>query len=626
MSIPSDLSHLLRMFSIRKDSPQVPLPAFKDYIQRYAKHYLQQKPELVVYLEISQELLLEELKKLQIEHKVEIIADKSDSYTIFIPYFFIDKINKRYKEIETKPEIPFPLISELPKNFPVSLLKKMAVSDAFASLEVNQDGKNFLYSLDYSGDIPNLIFPGTYTAGKILNLALAKIRQFLIKDESRDYMQKRLMLANPGKEFTVRTFITRSASYTAESFKNMADSGDTTLLWGQLCAFIKQEFSKKTEKLTDEIALLQSAGIVEYLNNYYRNQLQKDLQTETALKNLLLAFQKSPYYFTMKQITQFTDTRGIPLLGQYSEKTLQDFMKEKTAVSGEFTLPDILTFKNTSEERFYVLAEKAVPLIISLINEARKPVRDECIKRWHHILSSFYKDDSMKDEAAFSNLIRTITAEAAPNLYGLLNAPFTTALLSDSRLNEIQNLEINRIFPGGKIAPYSEILMLSRTELLSDTKILLPFWYGIPFVYSIVAFFKRPKNKQKKDNNQAKKNEQQIISRTKLTLKDAAENISAEFVPQGMTFDEALKRYLDEWNQNLNTTVRDNLTEDVNALIRDYIRSVQKTLSTVNFTVERVRGLAQTLAGTPSLLKIKNSKALTKYIELYILKVIKKYF
>ncbi|QOW60930.1 hypothetical protein [Treponema pedis] len=366
MSIPSDLSHLLRMFSIRKDSPQVPLPAFKDYIQRYAKHYLQQKPELVVYLEISQELLLEELKKLQIEHKVEIIADKSDSYTIFIPYFFIDKINKRYKEIETKPEIPFPLISELPKNFPVSLLKKMAVSDAFASLEVNQDGKNFLYSLDYSGDIPNLIFPGTYTAGKILNLALAKIRQFLIKDESRDYMQKRLMLANPGKEFTVRTFITRSASYTAESFKNMADSGDTTLLWGQLCAFIKQEFSKKTEKLTDEIALLQSAGIVEYLNNYYRNQLQKDLQTETALKNLLLAFQKSPYYFTMKQITQFTDTRGIPLLGQYSEKTLQDFMKEKTAVSGEFTLPDILTFKNTSEERFYVLAEKAVPLIISL--------------------------------------------------------------------------------------------------------------------------------------------------------------------------------------------------------------------------------------------------------------------
>ena len=624
MNISTDLSHILRIFSLKRNNSQVSLSSFKDYLQHYAKRYLQQNPELVVYLEISQELLLEELKKLQAENAVEILTDKSNTIIIFIPYFFIDKTSKLYSNIETNPEIPFPLLSELPKSFPAKLLKSMALSDDFAELDEAKGGNNFMYAVGFNGDIPTLIIPGTYTADNILNLALAKIKLFLIKDESRDYMQKRLMLANPGKEYTVKNFISRASTHTANTFKS-SDSGDISLMWGQFCAFIKQEFSKKNEKLPDEIAILQAAGIIDYLNNYYRNRSQKDLQTETALKNLLLDFQKVPYYFTMKQITQFTDTRGVPLLGQYTEEVLQNFMKEKTAASGKYIVPDILTFTNTSEERFYLLAEKAVPLVISLINEARKPVRDECIKRWHNILFNFDQEEAMKTEAAFANLIRSLTAEVSPNLYGLLNAPFTVSLLSDSRLNEIQSVEINRVFPNGKLALYSEILMLNRAEMLSDTKILLPFWYTLPIISRIIAFFKRPRNKQKDEKPKTKETKQQI-AKPKLTLKDVAENIAGEFIPEGMTFDEVLKRYLDEWNQNLNTTIRDNLTEDVNALIRDYIRSVQKTLSSLNFTVERVRGLAHNLAETPSLSKIKNKKNLTKYIELYILKVVKKYF
>jgi len=624
MNISTDLSHILRIFSLKRNNSQVSLSSFKDYLQHYAKRYLQQNPELVVYLEISQELLLEELKKLQAENAVEILTDKSNTIIIFIPYFFIDKTSKLYSNIETNPEIPFPLLSELPKSFPAKLLKSMALSDDFAELDEAKGGNNFMYAVGFNGDIPTLIIPGTYTADNILNLALAKIKLFLIKDESRDYMQKRLMLANPGKEYTVKNFISRVSTHTANTFKS-SDSGDISLMWGQFCAFIKQEFSKKNEKLPDEIAILQAAGIIDYLNNYYRNRSQKDLQTETALKNLLLDFQKVPYYFTMKQITQFTDTRGVPLLGQYTEEVLQNFMKEKTAASGKYIVPDILTFTNTSEERFYLLAEKAVPLVISLINEARKPVRDECIKRWHNILFNFDQEEAMKTEAAFANLIRSLTAEVSPNLYGLLNAPFTVSLLSDPRLNEIQSVEINRVFPNGKLALYSEILMLNRAEMLSDTKILLPFWYTLPIISRIIAFFKRPRNKQKDEKPKTKETKQQI-AKPKLTLKDVAENIAGEFIPEGMTFDEVLKRYLDEWNQNLNTTIRDNLTEDVNALIRDYIRSVQKTLSSLNFTAERVRGLAHNLAETPSLSKIKNKKNLTKYIELYILKVVKKYF
>lgn len=97
-------------------------------------------------------------------------------------------------------------------------------------------------------------------------------------------------------------------------------------------------------------------------------------------------------------------------------------------------------------------------------------------------------------------------------------------------------------------------------------------------------------------------------------------------VPPNMTLDEILERKLDAWNQNLNQTMRNNLTEDINAFIRDYLKGIQKTLSASSLTEDRLKTIARTLADTPSLQKIKNRSALQSYIELYLLKLILKYF
>lgn len=63
MTIYTDLLHLLRMFSLRRNNAQVTLQPFQDYLHRYARHFLQQKQDLAVLLEISLETLLSELKK-----------------------------------------------------------------------------------------------------------------------------------------------------------------------------------------------------------------------------------------------------------------------------------------------------------------------------------------------------------------------------------------------------------------------------------------------------------------------------------------------------------------------------------------------------------------------------------
>ena len=64
------------------------------------------------------------------------------------------------------------------------------------------------------------------------------------------------------------------------------------------------------------------------------------------------------------------------------------------------------------------------------------------------------------------------------------------------------------------------------------------------------------------------------------------------------------------------------LTEDVNSLIRDYMRKVIRTISAQTFAVDRVETLANALCRTPNMQKIKEHEALYMYVQLYILRLV----
>ena len=78
-----------------------------------------------------------------------------------------------------------------------------------------------------------------------------------------------------------------------------------------------------------------------------------------------------------------------------------------------------------------------------------------------------------------------------------------------------------------------------------------------------------------------------------------------------------------DWNDRIGKENYENLGEDVNSLIRDYLRKVLRTLKAGDFNAERITHLAEALVDTPSMMKIKNHPALKKYVELYILKIVK---
>ena len=85
-------------------------------------------------------------------------------------------------------------------------------------------------------------------------------------------------------------------------------------------------------------------------------------------------------------------------------------------------------------------------------------------------------------------------------------------------------------------------------------------------------------------------------------LRKAAMEIEKQFVPESSTLDRELKSYVHEWNDRIGKQNYENLTEDVNSLIRDYFRKTLRTLKAESFTAERISSLAESLVDTPSLI------------------------
>ena len=620
------LLQIIRSYSIKKNDSNVLLQELTDYVRRYAKHYLQQRPDLVQYIKITNEELLEIVKSFAEEGILSVIVNKKN-ILIFVPYFYIENVDRIYQDIEKREDVPFPLAADLPSSFPKQLTRKITFDDDFINLTPIETN-DFVYLLTFSGSAKSILFPARYTADNLLSLSIKKMQLYFRKDETKDYLQKRLLIANPSKDATVRSFVMKIQSRDMGLVRSIKEADDNYLLWGQLCAFIKQDIDKKNEKLPEEESLLEAVSIIDFLNNYYRGTHQKDLQKQTALKNLGFAFQRPPYYFTIKNITDFVDSRGIPLLGQYNQTDLTDYLQKKTSICENFSVPDILTFRNSNGERFYVYADKVIPLLISLITEHRSQVKDACVAKWVQLLKNFKQDVSMKNNEAFNKFVKEVCEAEANNIYAILNAPFMSALVLDQKINDIQAGEIARLYPDGKQASYSDILMLSRVELLNDAKILLPFYYTLPVISSIIAFFVGHKKEAKQENNKEEQvnKTKKVVKQKKKTYKDVVASLSKEMLPQGLSMEEALQHYLDLWNTNLNKKVRDNITEDVNSFIRDYIRNIQRTLPVSSVDRRRIEQLAETVVHTNSLSKIKDKKALKFYTEIYILKVISTYF
>ncbi len=644
MSSRRSLLSILVSFANKHNTPHVNYREFCDYMKRYAIHNLEAQPDLIAFTTNPEVAMQSELDNLQERGLIFLSNYDTDKRTIVVISTYVDKYATRYIEIGNNPSIPFPILKDLPKIAPLEMLDQQPANGFLSELFEKEDTESEekeeeesqikvetkrLYSLGFSNNLPTVIFPSTVKVSLLFDIAIAKLRNILRKEEFHDYFLKRLRVSNTGKDLSVKNFFTNFVHKPGEFLISIKTTNDYFYFWNQLGYFIRQDYEKVNEYTQEHINILQSISIIDIGINYYKHKSQQNFLKKNALKHIEKQLQTAPYYFDKKTINEFTDSNGARLLAHCPDEVLTEFLLEQTTEAENGELPDLLTFKIYSGDRYYICKQYVIPLVLRLCNEARDVVKRNLIASWYEVYKNHNTLPEMTDQVAFEKCLETEVRSFSAILEALLNAHFLHLLHYDAQNNVGRIL----LFANGQRLPYSELLMLSRREISTDAKILLPVWYSIPIINWLLKFFlnpkkylNKPKQKKSKDTTSMKAvtvDENEEKRKRRETFKKAAKEAEEKLIPKGSSLQNELNLYETEWNRILDKKNSKNLTEDVNALIRDYMRKTIRTIKASTFSTERMKSLAETLMQNPSFSKITYKEPLKKYILLYIVKIVK---
>ena len=632
MATTANLSSIIRFYADKQKSPFIDLREFCTWIKKYAEHHVEEQAELVKYLGDPTSTVTAELSGLEQKHLAAVLQNGNKKMIVSIAYFSL-KYAERYKELLKNESIPYPIETDLPKKFPTSVLERKAAQEYFIqNMDEPASKLQNLYIVVFPRELPALLLPACVPIKLLIESSQMKIRKILKKEEYHDYFLKKLRSANPSKEISVKNFYTAFVDKDYTGYVDVTD-GDQYYLWNQLCYFVRQDFEKIQDRTSDDTSILQAISISEIHSSYLKQKFQTDRKREEALKELQSQLGNPPYFFSTPQIIKFQDKNGKQLLGQYSEEDLKQLLLKLSTESEDNTLPKLVVFKVASGTRYYIYKNKVISLIVRMCNEAHDNIKEILVNSWYDKMIEYSKLPEMHDKAKYEQKLEKLVEEHSPVLYALLNANFITLLAAEKNLDD--SLQAFQLFVDGHLLPYSQLLMLQSDDVMSEAKARLPFIYTIPFFSWLIGLFRAHKiEKQKKAAQQAKKevpDPMEILDNEDSgkksknrheALAEKAKELFNEYVPEGSTVDRELNFLTKQWNRMISKDAYNNLTEDVNSLIRDYTRRVCNTLTAQTFTKDRVENLAEALVHTPNMQKIQEQKALTDYVTLYMLRLV----
>jgi len=105
-----------------------------------------------------------------------------------------------------------------------------------------------------------------------------------------------------------------------------------------------------------------------------------------------------------------------------------------------------------------------------------------------------------------------------------------------------------------------------------------------------------------------------------LRYRKTVQSLVPRFVPAGKSVDGVLDELAEKWNPLFDSRQRQDLVEDVNALVRDFLRPLRQSFVQRCPDPDRIRGLAEQLSRSGSLARIAKKDALVRYLELYVVR------
>ncbi|MEI6387046.1 MAG: hypothetical protein WCQ50_10435 [Spirochaetota bacterium] len=628
-----DVPQMLRAFANRNKLSEVDYRAFAQAVQRQSRQADQTSP-IFRDLGINPDMvLIPRLLKAAKEKKLSLEMVGNEISKVFLPEHFASIFMQEYKRMDENPEVPFPDEDSLKIIVPSEWIQAVSLeTDLTLLTEAVQERQVPLYRLVFSEGLRPFVIPSSFVPNKLTEYAVLKVRQYLRRGGNKEYLYNKLLYAFGSKEQILKDAfgLVMIRPYDAIEELKRSSSDFTFSFWAYLSSHMKKDLDKKTDPSAEDTSIYQAIVICEIFSNWYKGKAQRIIDLELAFKALETGLRKPPYYFSFDEVLDFKDSKGGPLLGKFSREELEAWLKEATTAAKAGLLPEYLIIATGKGRRSYIAKDRLFQLVLRLVGEARPDIKSRIITKWKQILENFGSLPAMDDDKTYRRELTALLEERQPLLDALLKDRLLS-LVRDELTNGGQtSTEIDRFFSRGELSPIDELLDLPRKTMTVDARMLLPFWYSIPILKAIASLFLRKKVKTAKGKNQPVKKvteEATPPSAAKDKKQDfakAAKEIAKRVLPSEMSMEEYLHELEGRWNTMLSNDAKTNLTEDVNSLVRDYLRRTLRTMKPTSFSLERVKGMATNLANTPTLLKMKNHAALELYIQVYILRTLSK--
>ncbi len=665
MAGKKEIYDLLRSFSLRKRSHELPMSELLAYAGRYIEQRSRKQPDL---RELSGDTALKittYLEELAADGRCRLDYREGKIATIDFPAFFVEHIRKQYAEIEENADLPFPTEQSLGYVIPSDCIVPIDVKNEFvAALEENRFESTQIVRLVYPEDITAVVAISDMLESELMKLSLHKVRQYLSIQKNAFYMVSKLRSVFRTKEQIVKDMINSVLTQRQQAIESLVHPTDFSFsFWTHLANAILKEFRDKSNKLEREHTFCQAAYLIGFYAVRYKSVRRKERETAAAFKTLEKKLHSEPYVFTVSDIAGFTDEQGIPLTRKYTRSELHAYLERKTRSASPDALPEIVRLRTSSgRQEYFVCKEVVLPLALKKIHDASGEFNGHYEKVFMKAIDELTKLPEMKSDQAFLTDVEKRLKSEAPLLSSLLSYELLFLLLQEQKPGQEVSDEISRILDSQhqKLIQTDELLGLSRRELVNRAKMRLPFWKSVPVLNRLIGLLGRLASGRQAPGRRAKKTAKSRRSfpgaseasaepaapSTKVlgghpgtaisdaspgaqrgkpggpaALQKAMSKLKLEFVGTASITD-SMDELIEKWNPLFDPQAKANLVEDVNSLIRDFLRKLKRSFLVKPPDAERIRTMATSLAENKAFEKIKRKDYLTRYIELYMIKVL----
>jgi hypothetical protein len=628
-----DLYSILRAYSNKHNSAYIKIDEFTNFLARYAAHMAREHPEWKPWAQETTIRFWNEMSQCTEDGRCVLLTDTTDG-RIFLPYFYVEKLKEIYRDIEKMAELPFPSEESLKFTLPEDHVEELALEvDLIPYFERPAESFLPIIKLRFPDNWGSMLALPALIPQRILEAAIFKVRYYLLERNNKDYITHKIYPHMQGRENFVRDSIDSIVNHPLDCIPSLKSSGESTyLFWVCFCSQIKGDVGKKNEKLAADIAAIQAAFILEICNNLFKSYALRERERDSAFRALEANMDKPPGYYTLDSIIKFTNNKGMALLGQYSNKELEGYIRKKTTESEDNEVPPWIVITTRNDEKWFMKKNNLLPLVTRLLLAARPALLKEVDSRWRQMVQNYKNEPAMENNTEFDRLLSSYIGTVAPVLKVFLDDPKLFWVYNETdRAGDMIIPPASRIFHNGKLIPAGLLFGLKRREIITGVKLSLPFWYSLPILCSILGFFARLKKKKASPRLSPRSMDidfEEVVNSQKSSshareIVNSARLMEADLVPQGKSLDEHLKEVESRWSKLLDKQARKNLVEDINALVRDHLRKSLRVRKHARLTEEDLKELAEGIVkGTPTLEPLKANDHLSLYMQLYMIKLL----